>query len=60
MKFYDSLDWAKECIAVRQGHRVTLRRAVTLVSDGQSQPGPCIEDPFEATSNLASHMRLGS
>lgn len=57
MKFYSSLDWAKESIAVRAGQRKAPVRALVLLhEDGKTRPGPNIEDPFEPSNNLGSGM----
>lgn len=57
MKFYASFDWAKENISVRQGQGAAPTRPLMLLhEDGKTQPGPCIEDPFETSNNLGSCM----
>jgi hypothetical protein len=65
MQFYaQEFDWRKEAISVRTGCRqapdLSLSLHIVLNSDGTTQVGPSIEDPFDATKNLSSGMNVAS
>lgn len=65
MQFYSKqFDWRKEAISVRTGRRqvpdLALSLHIVVNSDGTTQVGPSIEDPFDATKNLSSGMNVAS
>jgi len=57
-------DWQKEAISVRTGRRqapdLSLSLHIVVNSDGTTQVGPSIEDPFDAAKNLSSGMNAAS
>jgi hypothetical protein len=57
-------DWQKEAISVRTGRRqapdLSLSLHIVENSDGTTQVGPSIEDPFDAGKNLSSGMNVAS
>jgi hypothetical protein len=57
-------DWRKEAISVRTGRRqapdLSLSLNIVVNSDGTTQVGPSIEDPFDAAKNLSSGMNVAS
>jgi DNA polymerase sigma len=65
LKFYaQEFNWKKEAISVRTGTRqapdLSLSLHIVLNTDGTTQVGPSIEDPFDSTKNLSSGMNVAS
>jgi len=65
MHFYaKEFDWRKEAISVRTGRRqspdLSLSLHIVVNSDGTTQVGPSIEDPFDPAKNLSSGMNVAS
>merc|ERR1719321_1817220 len=57
-------DWRKEAVSVRTGRRqapdLSLSLHIVENSDGTTQVGPSIEDPFDTAKNLSSGMNVAS
>jgi len=57
-------EWRKEAISVRVGQRQTpdlsLSLHIIVNSDGTTQVGPSIEDPFDEAKNMSSGMNASS
>jgi len=62
--FAKEFDWRKEAISVRVGQRHTPDLSLSLLilenSDGTTQVGPSIEDPFDVKKNMSSGMNTAS
>jgi len=63
--FYSKqFDWRKEAISVRTGLRqapdLALSLHIMVNTDGTTQVGPSIEDPFDVAKNVSSGMNVAS
>lgn len=59
-EFYVNFDWSSKCICPRLGQKDsqphTLPIHIIVKSDGASEAGPSVEDPFEPSNNFGSCM----